>query len=180
MVNAAHVTAAKFGDLLSTTPLLAALEVDVIIGRHHRPEPESANNNPLKRNGDGAAGDITIVRPAAAAPPRRPEQVEMRRAGFSATTRQGIKNTISPAGNVGERARRSHMTLLNLPVIVTSTPYLRGRFEIGCQACSSASKPLAFPPAQCCSIGLLSDDPVGRAAGPEQPELHRRPEQPIR
>jgi hypothetical protein len=30
----------------------------------------------------------------------------MRRAGFSATTRQGIKNTSSPAGNVGERARR--------------------------------------------------------------------------
>ena len=30
----------------------------------------------------------------------------MRRAGFSATTRKGIKNTISPAGNVGERARR--------------------------------------------------------------------------
>jgi hypothetical protein len=40
----------------------------------HR-RPESANNNPLKRN--GAAGDLTIVRvrPAAAAPPRRPEQV---------------------------------------------------------------------------------------------------------
>src|SRR6202162_171796 len=38
--------------------------------------PESANNNPLKRTGDGAAGDLTIVRPAAAAPPRRPEQVE--------------------------------------------------------------------------------------------------------
>jgi hypothetical protein len=46
------------------------------------------------------------VRPPAAAPTRRPEQVEMRRAGFSATTRQGIKNTSSPAGNVGERARR--------------------------------------------------------------------------
>ncbi len=30
----------------------------------------------------------------------------MRRAGFSATTRQGIKNTSSPAGNVGEKARR--------------------------------------------------------------------------
>ena len=30
----------------------------------------------------------------------------MRRAGFSATTRQGRKNTSSPAGNVGERARR--------------------------------------------------------------------------
>ena len=29
---------------------------------------------------DGAAGDITLVRPAAAAPPRRPEQVELRRA----------------------------------------------------------------------------------------------------
>ncbi len=29
---------------------------------HRRPEPESANNNPLKRNGDGAAGDLTIVR----------------------------------------------------------------------------------------------------------------------
>jgi hypothetical protein len=46
-----------------------------------RPElhrrPESANNNPLKRN--GAAGDLTIVRPAAAAPPRRPEQVGRRR-----------------------------------------------------------------------------------------------------
>src|ERR1039458_5368603 len=157
---------------------------------------------------DGAAGDITLVRPAAAAPPRRPEQVELRRARVfgdhpprekehhpasrkcrrestpqkpvnaafdqggrrrrprsstaaaasfapiarapsaapnrnitkwkstappatspscgqqplhhpggpsrsscaapesSATTRQGIKNTISPAGNVGERARR--------------------------------------------------------------------------
>jgi hypothetical protein len=40
-------------------------EADVIIGR---PEPESANNNPLKRNGAGAAGDLTIVRPAAVAP----------------------------------------------------------------------------------------------------------------
>jgi hypothetical protein len=43
----------------------------------HRPSsivaPNLANNNPLKRN--GAAGDLTIVRPAAAAPPRRPEQV---------------------------------------------------------------------------------------------------------
>jgi hypothetical protein len=27
--------------------------------------PESANNNSLKRRGDGAAGDLTIVRPAA-------------------------------------------------------------------------------------------------------------------
>src|SRR5450759_1687452 len=170
--------------------------------------PSSAPNRNITAKESAAAGDITIVRPAAAAPPRRPEQVEMRRAGFlghppprdkehhlasrkcrrestpeytsrkcsiravgavdpvapqrphrlslrspelhrrprtgislqrnppppatspscgqqplhhpggpsrskcaapdsSATTRQGIKNTISPAGNVGERARRS-------------------------------------------------------------------------
>ena len=68
--------------------------------------PSSAPNRNITEKESGAAGDITIVRPAAAAPPRRPEQVEMRRAGFSATTRQGIKNTSSPAGNVGERARR--------------------------------------------------------------------------
>jgi hypothetical protein len=40
---------------------------------HRRPEPE------YRQNRIGAAGDLTIVRPAAAA---RPEQVEMRRAGF--------------------------------------------------------------------------------------------------
>jgi hypothetical protein len=39
---------------------------------HRRPEP----NFHEKGIGDGAAGDLTIVRPAAAAPPRRPEQVE--------------------------------------------------------------------------------------------------------
>ena len=38
----------------------------------------------------------------------------------SATTRQGIKNTISPAGNVGERARRRHLpsVLQNLAIAV--------------------------------------------------------------
>ena len=36
----------------------------------------------------------------------------------SATTRQGIKNTISPAGNVGERARRRLGALQNLPIVV--------------------------------------------------------------
>ena len=52
--------------------------VIIIIGRPDRPSSIVApnRNNPLKRNGDGAAGDLTIVRPAAAAPPRRPEQVE--------------------------------------------------------------------------------------------------------
>jgi len=54
----------------------------------------------------GAAGDITIVRPAAAAPPRRPEQVELRRARVFGDHPPRDKNTISPAGNIGERARR--------------------------------------------------------------------------
>ena len=53
----------------------------------------------------------------------------MRRAGFSATTRKGIKNTSSPAGNVGERARRrpsqrGFRSGLSAP----STPWL-GRFD---------------------------------------------------
>ena len=69
------------------TPYLAALDR----GRHHRRRPplehhrrpESiANNNPLKRSGDGAAGDLTIARPAAAAPPRRPEQVGLRQSSL--------------------------------------------------------------------------------------------------
>src|SRR5271169_4093035 len=42
--------------------------------------PSSAPNRNSTEKESGAAGDITIVRPAAAAPPRRPEQVEMRRA----------------------------------------------------------------------------------------------------
>jgi len=42
--------------------------------------PSSAPNRNITKKESGAAGDITIVRPAAAAPPRRPEQVEMRHA----------------------------------------------------------------------------------------------------
>ena len=72
--------------------------------------PASAPNRNIATKKSGAAGDITIVRPQAAAPTRRRVrvslQVEMRRAGFSATTRQGIKNTSAPAANVGARARR--------------------------------------------------------------------------
>ena len=44
--------------------------------------PASAPNRNITEKESGAAGDLTIVRPAAAAPPRRPEQVELRRAGF--------------------------------------------------------------------------------------------------
>jgi len=55
--------------------------------------------------GDGAAGDLTIVRPAAAAPPRRPEPVEqqraaeakLRRARFFGTHAPRDKRTIPPA-----------------------------------------------------------------------------------
>ena len=42
--------------------------------------PSSAPNRNITEKESGAAGDITIVRPQAAAPPRRPEQVELRRA----------------------------------------------------------------------------------------------------
>ena len=42
--------------------------------------PSAAPNRNITQKESGAAGDITIVRPAAAAPPRRPEQVKMRRA----------------------------------------------------------------------------------------------------
>src|SRR5271155_1903183 len=76
------------------------------VGRSDRPSSIVAPNRNIAEKESTAAGDLTIVRPAAAAPTRRPEQVEMRRAGIAATTGQGIKNTSSPAGNVGERARR--------------------------------------------------------------------------
>ena len=53
---------------------------------------------------DGAAGGLTIGPSGSSsiAPPKP----NCAAPDSSATTRQGIKNTISPAGNVGERARR--------------------------------------------------------------------------
>src|SRR5664279_5619251 len=95
--------------------------------------PASAPTRNITTKKSGAAGDITIVRPTAAAPTRRRVrvslQVEMRRAGFSATTRQGIKNTSAPAGNVGARARRSTSQHgFRSGVSAASTPWLvRGR-----------------------------------------------------
>ena len=47
--------------------------------RASRPPPRTGNHS--NQIGDGAAGDLSIVRPAAAAPPRRPEPVEQHRAG---------------------------------------------------------------------------------------------------
>ena len=92
----ATVSAAEFGDRCrrpgtslrarpapSPSPPSRPGEADVIIGRTAR-APSSPRiceqRIPLKRTGDGAAGDLTIVRPAAAAPPRRLEQVEPHRA----------------------------------------------------------------------------------------------------
>jgi hypothetical protein len=53
---------------------------------------------------DGAAGGLTIGPSGSSniAPPKP----KCAAPDSSATTRQGIKNTISPAGNVGEGARR--------------------------------------------------------------------------
>ena len=65
---------------------------------HRRSEPEI----PRKRNRRSAAHPARAGRAAS----RRPSQNAA--PDSSATTRQGIKNTISPAGNVGERARRRH------------------------------------------------------------------------
>ena len=69
--------------------------------RSHRPSSIVAPNrnlqtkNPLKRTGAGAAGDLTIVRPAAAAPPGRPEQVGLRQSSLESAR-------ASRAGNGGE------------------------------------------------------------------------------
>ena len=70
--------------------------------------PASAPNRNITKKGigDGAAGDLTIVRPAAAAPPRRPEQVEMRRAGVLGHHPPRDKEHQLASRNVGERARR--------------------------------------------------------------------------
>jgi hypothetical protein len=58
---------------LSTAGWSSSFLLSVLISAIHK----LAGRLPhLKRTGDGAAGDLTIVRPAAAAPPRRPEQVE--------------------------------------------------------------------------------------------------------
>ncbi len=48
--------------------------------RSLRSSSSVAAKRPITKMESGAAGDITIVRPAAAAPPRRPAPVELRRA----------------------------------------------------------------------------------------------------
>jgi hypothetical protein len=58
------------------------------------PEPAIAPSSGLKRTGDGAAVDLTIVRPAAAAPPRRLEQVEQHRRPAS-RARVTIENMVN-------------------------------------------------------------------------------------
>ena len=53
--------------------------------------------------------------PPAASPSARAGIAKCAAPESSATTRQGIKNTISPAGNVGERARRRRRRFLDPP-----------------------------------------------------------------
>ena len=113
--------------LSRVSPVCAAFEQGC---RRSRPgsstaAPSSApNRNIVQRNPASPATSPCAA--SSRSSPRPPEQVEMRRAGFSATTRQGIKNTSSPAGNVGERARRRRLSP-HLPLMLLGrlrTPYL--------------------------------------------------------
>jgi hypothetical protein len=103
----------------------------------HRP-PRTGNHE--KGIGDGAAGDLTIVRPAAAAPPRRPEQVGRHRAAqplararqqraWSTLTMSVLENLPS----LIDRPRRSRRT----------TPSRRGRHHHRRSRQSVGSAPLA-------------------------------------
>ena len=132
--------------------------------------PASAPNRNITEKESGAAGDITIVRPAAAAPPRRPEQVEMRRAGFSATTRQGIKNTSSPAGNVGERARRRQ-----LPLNAAFDQGGRRRRPGSSTAAAASVAPIARAPASAPNRNITEKESGPPATSPScgQQPLHR-------
>ena len=69
---------------------MLSLELRLSCGRP-RLAPARAVSSSLGHASELEIGDVGRQ------PQRRPEQVEMRRAGSSATTRQGIKNTISPA-----------------------------------------------------------------------------------
>ena len=133
--------------------------------------PASAPTRNITTKKSGAAGDITIVRPTAAAPTRRRVrvslQVEMRRAGFSATTRQGIKNTISPAGNVGERARRRQRPLSHA-VSIRSWPSLPHSSD---PAPTSKTKKKSAQPSQ----GLIRRSRRPRSAAPGRPASESEP-----
>ena len=77
----------------------------IIIGRPDRPSSiVPPNRNITKVEIDGAAGGLTIgpSRSGSIAPPKP----KCAAPDSSATTRQGIKSTIPPARNVGEKARR--------------------------------------------------------------------------
>jgi hypothetical protein len=65
---------------------------------HH--DPTSPPKPSTKRNHDSPIISTTFSTASVSL------QVEMRSAGFSATTYQGIKNASAPAANVGARARR--------------------------------------------------------------------------
>ena len=125
--------------------------------RSDRPSSIVAPNRNItkKEIGDGAAIGASAG---------RVEQIEMRRAGFSATTRQGIKNTISPAGNVGERARRrpsqrGFRSGLSAP----STPWLHSGRIVG-----RSDRPSSI---------VAPNRNITKNGNPAPPATHHRPEQ---
>jgi len=69
---------------------------------HHQRSPQTPelHRSPETRFLDAAAVDLTIVRPAAAAPPRRLEQV----AGSTRPSRSTKKNSIKRNGDGGQQA----------------------------------------------------------------------------
>ena len=73
---------------------------------------------------DGAAGGLTIgpSRSGSIAPPKP----KCAAPDSSATTRQGIKSTIPPARNVGERARR-RLSFWRLTALPLAKPIVQQR-----------------------------------------------------
>jgi len=85
---------------LLVTPVNAAFDQGC---RRRRPRGSVA---PIARGPSSPRTGISLKWEAATAPPAGPGRSRCAALDSSAATRQGIKNTISPAGNVGERARR--------------------------------------------------------------------------
>jgi hypothetical protein len=85
---------------LLVTPVNAAFDQGC---RRRRPRGSVA---PIARGPSSPRTGISLKWEAATAPPAGPGRSRCAALDSSAATRQGIKNTISPARNVGERARR--------------------------------------------------------------------------
>jgi hypothetical protein len=106
LTRRARVTTTRSGrGEADPVPRAAPNRRGIIIGRPDRPSSiVPPNRNITKVEIDGAAGGLTIgpSRSGSIAPPKP----KCAAPDSSATTRQGIKSTIPPAGNAGEKARR--------------------------------------------------------------------------